>query len=292
MSLSFCKLEGCGNHFVVTHDTNDLRLELKELAPPLLDPNYGIGGDGLMVIAPCKKADFEVQMYNPDGSAMGMCGNGVRCVVRYLYLHNLLAPESDSVTLAVEGRTVQCFSKDQGRQVRAELGEVSFDPAVIPINSKNELIDSATYFEAVSSTFKVTALSIGNPHAVIFSESIDQIDLDHLGPAIENDPLFPARTNVEFVEVVSRERLKVRVWERGAGATLACGSGACASLAAAARNGLAGDNALVELPGGALEIEWNRKLNRVYLTGPAREVYQGQLCAGVIERMRDYATRS
>jgi diaminopimelate epimerase len=272
----FIRLHGCGNSFIVVFDGEAADFDWRAASARLLDPHFGLGTDGLMVVSPARGADFEVRMFNPDGSPMGMCGNGIRCVTRALFLEGLAPGEEREIAFVVEGRRVVCLPLDEGRMVRVDMGAPSFAPADLPVVSDKEWIDREISVSPAGQrpfTMAATCVSMGNPHCVMFPPDLSAIDLNVLGPAIERAPIFPQRSNVEFVEVRSPERLRVRVWERGAGATLACGTGACASLVAAARTGRSGRRAKVELPGGELEIEW--LADRVLMTGPARDVCRG-----------------
>ena len=270
--LDFLKMEGCGNNFIVTHRAT-LDLNLGAIAPKLTDPHFGAGGDGILVLLPSETHDCEVVMVNPDGSMMGMCGNGIRCVARYAVIKGLISEGTTHFRAVVEGREIVCELFDEGRRVRVNMGPPSFTPGTVPISLSQELIEGA--IELDGRRFMGTALSMGNPHLVIFTKDVGGIDLQDLGPALEHHPLFPSRTNVEFVEVVGPDRLRMRVWERGAGPTLACGTGACAVLVAAALSGRTSHHSVVELPGGELLVEWERGSGDVFLTGPAREIYSG-----------------
>ena len=272
--MQFWKMEGCGNDFVVVDALLKSESEWIELAPRLNDRHFGVGGDGLMAIGSERDGEFPVLMLNPDGSYMGMCGNGIRCVTRFLYLTRRVQPDVREIRCRVGNRLVVCRSSDQGRNVSVNLGVPSFSPAEIPVVSAAEVLEQP--LEVCGREFEISCVSMGNPHCVIFVDSLKEVDLERWGAALERHERFPKRTNVEFVEVRSPEHLAVLVWERGAGVTLACGTGACASLAIAQVLGKAGERATVSLTGGDLVIAWQGRGTPVTLTGPAREVFQGE----------------
>ncbi|MBX7144805.1 MAG: diaminopimelate epimerase [Oligoflexia bacterium] len=288
--LPFRKLEGCGNSFVILdHEIlNDSGLTFKTdaLAINLCSPGLGVGADGLMIVGAPKSGLAKVIMRNPDGSSMGMCGNGVRCVVRHLVLSGMLPTESGSVVLDVEGRRISCAYEKQAQWVQVDMGKPSFAPADVPHTHQEEMLRFPLSLGGES--FEINSVSMGNPHCVIFCAAPDAVNLQKIGALLEHCHLFPARTNVEFVSIESRELLHVRVWERGAGATLACGTGACASFVVASRLGLVGEAAQVRLPGGSLEVSWKGGDSVVYLHGPAREICRGDLPLAVLSaRLRE-----
>jgi diaminopimelate epimerase len=274
MKVMFSKMHGCGNDVVVVYDIPHRDIDWQAVSKPLLDRHFGIGGDGLMVIRIHHTSNFEVLMYNPDGSEMGMCGNGIRCVARFIFDRNLIDPSVATINFNVSGREINCSRTQNANMIKVEMGEVSFNPADLPVQSKKEMI--RTPIKVDGSSYEVTCVSVGNPHCVVFVADVDRVPLHHLGPYFEKHKIFPERTNVEFVEVVSPEHIKVRVWERGAGATMACGTGACASLAAAYKCQKVISPAVVDLPGGRVKVDWDAANNRLYLEGPALEVYSGE----------------
>ena len=273
--LQFVKMQGCGNSFVVVADLHPPFRDWDKLAPALSDPHFGVGGDGVMLILPSKSHDFLIKMYNPDGSLGGMCGNGVRCVVRYLVLHKLVAADAKQISFEFGGRSISAKFAQEGRLVHVDMGVPIFTPRLIPISSERQLI--AAPFRVDGIDYSITTVSMGNPHCVIFVSDLGQIDLAQIGPKIERAELFPERTNVEFVQKISENRLRVLGWERGAGATLACGSGACAVVVAAVLNQLADRDCAVELPGGEVRVKWDQASERVTLSGPAKEVFFGSI---------------
>ena len=272
--FSFYKMEGCGNNFIVLYDEELFSIPWQLKAKALLDRNFGVGGDGLMVIKNSSTHDFGVEMYNPDGSVMGMCGNGIRCVARYVVMMGMLKTPSSKIKFDVHGRHIECAFEEDGKIVTVKMGSPTFDPKALPLNSSREMV--LRPLEIDESQYEVTCVSLGNPHCVIFVADVDHVPLNHVGPIIEKHELFPMRTNVEFVEVISRNQIKVRVWERGAGATLACGTGASAAMVVAAKVGRCNYKASVVLPGGQVEIDWNQADNMVYLKGPAHEIFKGK----------------
>jgi diaminopimelate epimerase len=291
--MRFTKMQGLGNDYIyldcfrdpVPHDPPGLSRKIS-------DRHFGVGGDGLILICPSDKADARMRMFNADGSEAEMCGNGVRCVAKYVYDHGLVRKP----TLTIEtGRGVLTLELEVGggsvRQVRVDMGEPIFDPAVIPttlpgnppINVRlvlPELTDIPVKLNPMLSLstkpLQATCLSMGNPHCVIFVDEITDILVGVFGPQIESLPVFPRRTNVEFVKVNRPDELTMRVWERGSGETLACGTGACAVAVAAALTGRSQRRVVIHLRGGDLHLHWAETDNHVYMTGPAVEVFSGE----------------
>jgi diaminopimelate epimerase len=257
-------MQGLGNDFILI-DARKVKLDgldLKQLAIDLCDRHFGVGADGLLLLWPSTKAHYRMQVINSDGSEAEMCGNGIRCLARYAYETDQLTEEVISVETAA-GTLLPAIIKENGRisGVEVDMGE--------PKEIKNEKL------KIKNDIFEITEVSMGNPHAVIFVDDLEEIDLGSIGPEIENDPHFPNRTNVEFVKVISDKELEVLVWERGAGETLACGTGACAALVAANLAGKTGRRALVRLPGGNLDIELGED-GHVLMRGPAETVFEGK----------------
>ena len=278
-SMKFTKMQGCGNDYIYV---NCFAEELPEGERPAFsrkvsDRHFGAGSDGLICICPSDKADFLMDMYNADGSRAEMCGNGIRCVAKYVFERGM----TDKTVIDVEtgaGVKTLWLNVDDGKveSVRVCMGTPEFEPAKIPVDaSGTAFIDQPV--EVGGNVWNVTALSVGNPHAVVFVDDVDWLDLPNLGPLFENHPLFPERVNTEFVQVVDRNTLKMRVWERGSGETMACGTGSTAALAAAVVNGRCENSARLILRGGELLIEWDRDKNLIYMTGPAVTVYDGEL---------------
>ena len=275
--MKFTKMHGCGNDYVYVNCFEETVDDRPGLARFVSNRNFGIGSDGLICICPSDIADFKMDMYNLDGSYSPMCGNGIRCVAKYVFDKGL----SDKTTITVEtGGSVKTLNlnieEGKVKTVRVDMGSPELRPQFIPIaeHGRNFINRSVIVGE---DEFFVTALSVGNPHAVVFVPDVDKIDLKTLGPKFENHPLFPERVNTEFIQVIDKNTLKMRVWERGSGETQACGTGATASLVAAALNGHTGNSATVHLLGGDLLVEWDRDKNKVFLTGPAVTVFDGEL---------------
>lgn len=279
-TLKFTKMQGAGNDYVyVDCFSQPLPEDPATLAQQMADRHFGIGGDGLILIVPADDADAEMRMYNADGSASEMCGNGIRCVAKYLYDHGICPQESLRISsggavLALE------LTVEEGKvsKVRVDMGEPILSPAAIPTTlsatQDGAVVEAELSVENADLTANV--ISMGNPHCVVFvEEAIDEIVLG-IGPALECHPVFPNRVNVEFVEIESRTRLKQRTWERGSGETMACGTGASAVCVAGVLTGKTDRNVEIELLGGTLELEWNETDNHVYMTGPAVEVFSGE----------------
>ncbi len=278
--LLFAKMHGLGNDFVVIGAMDEMPLpeeKLDDFVRFVCDRHFGIGADGVIWVLPSQVASFKMRIFNPDGSEAEMCGNGIRCAVKWFYERDYAKSDTVSVeTLAGIKKVWVQVSEGKVKAVTVNMGEPIFEPIKIPTTLGNEkqALEVPLHVEG-SGDFTVSAVSMGNPHCVIFWDNVEAFPVEEIGPKIEQHKAFPQRTNVEFVEVVSRNKLKVRVWERGAGLTLACGTGACASLAIAAITGRTERKAQVQLPGGELTIEW-RDDGRIYMTGPAVEVFRGE----------------
>lgn len=283
--VRFTKMEGIGNDYIYINNLEEQIPEdrLPALSRAVADRHFGVGSDGLIVVLPPRhpEHDFRFRMFNADGSESEMCGNGMRCFARFVYERGL----TDKTTLLIEtgaGIIVpQIVLDDQGRVsgVRVDMGPPRLKSTELPMAGpeREPVIDETVAVAGQPFTF--TAVSMGNPHIVIFGGDPDQVDLATIGPRLEVHPLFPRRTNVHFAQVLGPAELKMRTWERGSGITLACGTGACAVLVAAHLKGLAGRKALIHLPGGDLQIEWSEPDGHIYMTGPATEV-----CTGVFTR--------
>lgn len=273
--MKFWKLEGCGNSFVVLFDSAEIRAE--GAAFNILQPHKGVGADGLMIVGAEKDGVFPVNMYNSDGSKAGMCGNGIRCVVRFLALERRIPEPAGEAAFSVWGRPINCVYEDSGRMVEVDMGRPSFDPEDVPVLHEGPMIGET--FTADGVEFKGTALSLGNPHFVVKLEQ--DVDLSRLGPALSNQEIFPDRANIEFVRVLAPNALSVQVCERGVGFTLACGTGACASVVAGVKEGWCEAEASVLLPGGTLKVRFDPPSGKVFLRGPAREIFEGRMVEGV-----------
>ncbi len=276
-SIDFVKMHGLGNDFIVVDCIrNNYSIdELVKSATFLCDRNFGIGADGLILVIGASDADFQMRIINADGSEAEMCGNGIRCFAKFVYDKGLTT-KTDFTVNTLAGIIAPAIQIEDGKVkvAKVNMGEPHLERAQIPmVGPKGEVINEPLQVE--STTVRVTAVSMGNPHAVLFVDDVNTYEVNWFGPRIERHSIFPRKTNVEFVQRVSPTYLKMRVWERGAGLTLACGTGACATVVAAVLNGLSERTATVELPGGKLEITWDDEDNHLYMTGPAEEVFCG-----------------
>ena len=275
--MKFTKMQGIGNDYVYVNCLQETIENPSELAKKISDRHYGVGSDGLIMINPSDKADFEMEMYNADGSRGEMCGNGIRCVAKYVYDYGLTDKTSISVeTLA--GIKYLDLTVEDGKVVlvKVDMGKPMLRPEEVPVVSeKEEVIDEPITVEGQE--YRMTCVSMGNPHAVVFiDQDVKEFPLETVGVKFENHERFPKRVNTEFVNVLDRHTAQMRVWERGSGETLACGTGACAVAVACALNGLTEDEVTVKLLGGDLQIKWDREKNTVYMTGPAEVVFDGE----------------
>lgn len=275
--MKFTKMHGLGNDYIYVNGFEEKVKNKSKAAKLVSDRHFGIGSDGLIFINPSKVADFEMEMYNSDGSRAEMCGNGIRCVAKYVYDFGLTEKTEISIE-TLGGIKYLNLNVSQGRvkEVTVDMGEPELVPSNIPVISKLERVVSED-ISVDGKVYQITAVSMGNPHAVVFYDGIDKMEIEKLGPKFENHNQFPNRINTEFVEVLDREHVSMRVWERGAGETLACGTGACAVTVACILNGLTESEVRVTLLGGDLLIQWNKENNRVYMTGPAETVFTGEI---------------
>jgi len=283
--MKFTKMQGCGNDYVYVNGFEEKipTGEKPDLVRRLSDRHFGIGGDGVIFINPSEEAEFEMEMFNADGTRSEMCGNGIRCVAKYVYDYGLT--DSEHITIISGGHvkyldlTVEKKSADdRGKvsMVRVNMGSPILVPEQIPVVAEGErAVD--TPIEVDGKEYRMTCVSMGNPHAVIFAEGVADMDLEKIGPSFENHERFPKRTNTEFVEIVDRQHVFMRVWERGTGETLACGTGCCATAVACILNGLTDEKVTVKVLGGEIQIEWDREQNLVYMTGPAVTVFEGEV---------------
>lgn len=276
--MKFTKMHGCGNDYIYVDCTERPISNPSELAIRLSDRHFGIGSDGLICIEASETADFKMVMFNADGSQGRMCGNGIRCVGKFVYDHGLTNQKVITVETLAGIKTLKLETEnDKVTSVRVCMGSPVFSPKQIPVCLHGDSVVCHP-IQIDDRVYEITCVSMGNPHAVVFVEDVDEISLEKIGPKFENHPLFPERINTEFVQVLDDGNLKMRVWERGSGETLACGTGTCAALAAAVICGKAKPYASVFVRGGALDIEWDRGENLVYMTGPAVTVFEGELC--------------
>lgn len=275
-SMKFTKMQGCGNDYVYVDCTKQQLENVNELARKVSDRHYGIGSDGLILIKSSDKADFFMEMYNSDGSQSAMCGNGMRCVGKYVYDFGLTDKTEISVDTLAGIKYLKLNVVDgKVASVRVNMGKPILNPAQVPVVADGDMAVNEP-IEVDGKVYHMTCVSMGNPHAIIFVDETDNLPMEEIGPNFENHKRFPERTNTEFVKVVDRKTLKMRVWERGAGETLACGTGACATLVAAVLNGVAENTAKLQLLGGDLEITWDRDEDVIYMEGPAVTVFSGE----------------
>jgi diaminopimelate epimerase len=270
MTLDFTKMHGAGNDFILIDCRRSELTDIPVLARRLCHRRFGVGADQMLLLHDSSSADFRMAIFNSDGSEVEMCGNGIRCFAKYIWDRGL----SSADVLAVETAAGIISPRKAGDKVTVDMGQPVLEARRIPVDLDGRVTDYPLTVR--DREFRITCVSMGNPHAVIFVDDVDGFDVGLYGPLIENHALFPNRTNVEFVQKVSTERLKMRVWERGAGETMACGTGACATAVASVIKGVTGRKVLVSLPGGELMIEWSDD-DRVYLTGPAVEVFEGRI---------------
>ena len=276
--MKFTKMHSCGNDYVYVNCFEETIDDPGKVAKFVSDRHFGIGSDGMICICPSDKADFRMAMYNSDGSEGAMCGNGVRCIAKYVYDNGLT--DKTTITIETKGGIKELKLTVEDEKVtwvrvdmEAPVMEASRIPAIY--DNLDEIIDQPVIVDGKA--YKITCVSMGNPHGVVFVDSVDNLDLEKIGPKFENHPMFPDRVNTEFIEVIDENTLKMRVWERGAGETLACGTGACASAYAAYLTHRTGNKVLVHLTGGDLQIEYDEEKNTIYMTGPAVKVFDGEI---------------
>lgn len=275
--LRFTKMQGLGNDYVYVNCFQEKIDNPSEVAIKVSNRNFGVGSDGLIMINPSKVADFEMEMYNADGSRGEMCGNGIRCVGKYVYDYGL----TDKTSISVEtlgGIKYLDFTVENGKVklVKVDMGSPELFPANIPIIAEGDTVIDAPII-VDGKEYRMTGVSMGNPHTVVYIEDVQGLEIEKIGPKFENHERFPKRINTEFARVIDRNTVEMRVWERGSGETLACGTGACAVAVASILNGLTEDKVTVKLLGGDLQIEWDRETNKVYMTGPAEVSFEGEI---------------
>ena len=275
--MKFTKMHGCGNDYVYVNCFEETVENPAEVARFVSDRHYGIGSDGLILICPSEIADFRMAMYNLDGSEGKMCGNGVRCIAKYVYDHHLTDKTRISLETLGGIKYLDLNIKDgKVETVKVDMGEPILKPEEIPVNiSKESVINEPVDVEGL--TWNMTCISMGNPHAVVFVDDTKSLDLEKIGPSFEKHAIFPEQVNTEFVHVIDRNTVDMRVWERGSGETFACGTGACATAMACILNGKTDDEVLVHLVGGDLLIQYDRETNHIFMTGPATEVFSGEI---------------
>ncbi len=277
--MKFTKMHGCGNDYVYVDCTAQEVNAPGEVSKVISDRHCGIGSDGLILICPSDVADVRMRMFNADGSEGAMCGNGIRCVGKYAYDHGLVQKEEITVETGSGIKTLQLHTKDGiVKTVTVDMGKPETAPEKIPVNLQERveaLIDHPITVDGAD--WRITCVSMGNPHGVVFVEENKDLDLPKIGPHFEHHPWFPDRINTEFVKVLSRDEISMRVWERGSGETMACGTGACASVVACVLNGLTEETVTVHLLGGDLRITYDRVAERVLMEGGATEVFSGEI---------------
>ena len=274
--MKFTKMEGCGNDYVYVNGFGEKIDNPNEVAIAVSDRHFGIGSDGLIIINPSEVADFKMCMYNADGSEGKMCGNGIRCVAKYVYDFNLT--DKDVITVeTLSGIKTLKLNVENGKvkTVRVNMGAPILECDKVPVKYDDEkMINKPVKVDG--KTFNITCVSMGNPHAVTFINDTDNLEIEKIGPKFENNEIFPDKVNTEFSQIIDKKTVKMRVWERGSGETFACGTGACACVVASVLNRLTENKVTVKLLGGELEIEYNQDENTVYMTGPARVVFTGE----------------
>ena len=274
MKIAFIKMHGAGNDYIYI-DTikHKYDVDFNNLAKTISSRHFSVGGDGLVLIMPSDTADYRMKMFNADGSEAEMCGNAIRCVGKYLFDNGYVKKETFSIETQLDNKDLVIIEKTpsgEAKLLSVDMGKPILNSKKIPID-----VDQDPVIGVGIMGYKGTAVSMGNPHFVIFVDKITDKQVLIDGPEMEKHPIFPKKTNVEFIEVLDRRTLKMRVWERGTGETFACGTGACAGAVAAVLNDLADRSVSIQLRGGTLQVEWKKNTDRVFLTGPAEEVYQG-----------------
>lgn len=271
--MKFTKMQGIGNDYIYFNCFEEAIENPAELSRRLSDRRFGIGGDGICLIKPSDRADAFMDLYNADGSRAMMCGNGIRCVGKYVYERGICRRDVLKID-TLSGVKTLYLTVENGivTAVKVNMGEPILEPAKIPTTLPTNLKQK---IQANDTEYEVTAVSMGNPHSVIFTDEVDSLDLEKIGPALENHPVFPERVNTEFVQVLGPHEVRMRVWERGSGETWACGTGACATVVACVLNGKTERDVTVHLRGGDLTIFWNEKTGEVEMTGPAQFVFDG-----------------
>lgn len=280
-SIKFTKMHGCGNDYVYIDGARERIAgeDKPEWVRRVSDRHFGVGSDGAIFINPSSEADFEMEMYNADGSRSEMCGNGIRCVGKYVYDKGLTEKEQISVISGGQIKYLELTVENrQVSQVKVNMGAPVLKAEEIPVLSDGqEVIAKPITIPETGESYQMTCVSMGNPHAVVFLEDVDNLEIEKIGPYFEHHSCFPNRTNTEFVKVLDRQNVQMRVWERGTGETLACGTGCCAVAVACVLNGLTENEVTVHVLGGKLKIFWDRNENLVYMTGPAETVFEGEI---------------
>ncbi len=276
--IKFTKMHGLGNDYVYIDCTEEQKIKnISSLAQFISNRHFGVGSDGLILICKSDIADFKMRMFNYDGTEAEMCGNGIRCVGKFVYDKGLTKKDNITVeTLAGIKKLKFNIKEGNVETVEVDMGEPILEPDKIPVISEEAIVKNLK-IKARENEFKFTCVSMGNPHAITIVDNTKDFNIEKYGPVLEKDEHFPRRANIEFIELVDKNNIKMRVWERGAGETLACGTGACASVVACALNGYIESEANVELLGGTLKIRWDKENNHIYMTGPATTVFEGEI---------------
>jgi diaminopimelate epimerase len=286
MKLHFIKMHALGNDFILIDDRSARLKKISQLSKKLCSRRFGIGADQLLLLCKSKTSDFKMRIFNADSSEVEMCGNGIRCLAKYIWDEKIRTQKH----LSIETLAGIIHLQKTGKLIKVDMGEPILEPEKIPVNLKQKSNPPLPPFtkggrggiinhplKINDRVFKITCVSMGNPHAIIVVKDVHSVPLIHYGPIIENYRFFPNRTNVEFIQILNRKNIRMRVWERGAGETMACGTGASAAGVASALLGLTERKVTVHLPGGKLLIEWSEKNNHVYMTGPAVKVFEGRI---------------
>jgi diaminopimelate epimerase len=275
--MKFTKMHGCGNDYVYVNCLKEKIEHPAEVAQKISNRHFGVGSDGMILICPSEIADFRMRMYNADGSEGAMCGNGVRCIAKYVYDYGLT--DKTYVTLETNaGIKYLDLTVENGKvsMVKVDMGAPITEPAKIPaISDKDKIVDEPILVDGKE--YHITCVSMGNPHGIVFVEDTNAIEIEKIGPKFEHHEMFPDRTNTEFIQVIDRNHIKMRVWERGSGETLACGTGTCASVYACILNGLTDTSVDVHLLGGCIHIDYDEEKHTIYMTGPAKVSFDGEI---------------
>lgn len=275
--MKFTKMHGCGNDYVYVNCFKEQVADPSQLAIQVSDRHFGIGSDGLILICPSEQADFRMRMFNADGSEGKMCGNGVRCIAKYVYDYGLTDKTRISIETKGGIKYLELHVEDGKVQtVKVDMGEPILNAKEIPVHWKAEkMIGEKVTIDGQE--YEMTCVSMGNPHAVVWVEDTASLPLEKIGPVFETHPMFPERVNTEFVQILNKKEVNMRVWERGSGETLACGTGACATAVACILNGKTEEEVVIHLLGGDLKIQYDKKTNHVFMTGPATTVFDGEI---------------
>ena len=274
--MKFTKMQGCGNDYIYVNCFEENIPNPNETAVKVSDVHFGIGSDGMILIRPSDVADFKMSMYNADGSEGKMCGNGIRCVAKYVYDFKLTDKKVITVETLSGIKTLELDVKDDKvESVKVNMGKAVTEAKLIPVVSDKDIVVNESV-EIGGKEYRITCVSMGNPHCIVFVDSVKDIDIEKIGPMFENHPMFPERVNTEFIQVTDRQNVNMRVWERGSGETFACGTGACASVVAGVLNGLTDRDVCVHLLGGDLNIQYEED-ETVYMTGPAKVICTGDI---------------